>query len=197
MAIDFEALKAKLKAQAAVKLTEGADNANSKVGDTVPSNSIAVNAAGNNDNSGTSGSVQINTALVPKLAVASGLVIPTLAPLAQVNDTGTSMLPAPTVTAPTILGTAKTTEIDHLDFLSKMNRLAEAIHTKHPTMPVLLMQIHKQLRADPELVTTLDEDAIGIVVSGLQVVTKTELVSVALKESKTKAKKIAISVDMF
>lgn len=185
MKIDFEALKAKLKAQAAIKLTEGADDANSKVGTEVPSNSSIVNANSNNHSSGNGGSVQINTALVPKLAQVTPTLEQQLIPVAT------------TVTAPAVLGTAKTTEIDHLDFLSKMNRLAEAIHTKHPTMPVLLMQIHKQLRADPELVTTLDEDAIGIVVSGLQVVTKTELVSVALKESKTKAKKVAISVDMF
>jgi hypothetical protein len=181
MAIDFEALKAKLKAQAAVKLTEeGESNGQVKNGDTtspVLSLRLPVNSSNTNPSSG---SVQTDQT-VPTVSVA--LPVPTV--------------PVPTITAPAVLGTAKTTEIDHLDFLSKMNRLAEAIHIKHPTMPVLLMQIHKQLRADPELVTTLDEDAIGIVVSGLQIVTKTELVSVALKESKTKAKKVAISVDMF
>lgn len=117
------------------------------------------------------------------------------------SDSSSSVVAVPsvepaTVSVPSILGTAKTSEIDHLDFLSKMNKLAAAIHTKHPTMPVLLMQIHKQLRADPELVTTLDEDAIGIVVKGLQIHTKTELVSTVVKESKSKAKKIAVSVDM-
>lgn len=102
----------------------------------------------------------------------------------------------PTVNAPARVGTALTSELDHLDFLAKMNKLADTIQTAHPTMPVLLMQIHKQLRADPELVTTLDEDAIGIIVSGLQIVTKTELVSVVVKESKSKAKKIAVTTDM-
>lgn len=102
---------------------------------------------------------------------------------------------APTVNPPATLGTSKTTEIDHLDFIAKMNSLSEAIHRQHPTMPVLLMQIHKQLRADPELVTTLDEDAIGIVVKGLQIQTKTELVTAATKPTRAK-KNAALSVDM-
>jgi hypothetical protein len=89
------------------------------------------------------------------------------------------------------------TDIDHLDFLSKMQSLQEAIHYKHPTMPVLLMQIHKQLRADPEIVTLLTEEAIGVIVKGLQVQTKTELVAVVVKESKAKAKKTPLSADMF
>lgn len=95
------------------------------------------------------------------------------------------------------LGTERTTEIDHLEFLSKMNQLQEAIHTQHPQMPQLLRVIHKQLLADPELVTLLNEEAIGIVVKGLEIQTKTELVSVVLKESKTKAKKIPLDTDMF
>lgn len=96
-----------------------------------------------------------------------------------------------------VIGTAKTSEIDHLDFLAKMNSLQEAIHKQHPTMPVLLMQIHKQLRADPELTSTLSEEGIGVIVKGLQLQTKTELVSVVLKESKSKKKKEPISLDMF
>jgi hypothetical protein len=107
-----------------------------------------------------------------------------------------SSAPAPTINAPTVLGTSKTTEIDHLDFLAKMNSLAEAIHNQHPTMPVLLMQIHKQLRADPELVTTLEEDAIGIIVKGLQIQTKTELIAAATKPTRAK-KNPAVSIDMF
>lgn len=100
--------------------------------------------------------------------------------------------------APAVLGTAKTSEIDHLDFLSKLNSLQDAMTTQHPTMPVLLMQIHKQLMADPELVTVLNEEAIGLIVRGLQVQTKTELVQVSLKAaSTTRSKKVQLSVDMF
>lgn len=114
------------------------------------------------------------------------------------NSTSSSNAVAlPSLSTPAVLGTAKTSEIDHLDFLAKLNALQDAIHTQHPTMPVLLMQIHKQLRTDPELVTLLNEDAIGVVVKGLQIHTKTELVSQVMKETKPGRKKAtAISVDM-
>lgn len=109
-----------------------------------------------------------------------------------------STVPAnvPALTSTDVIGTAKTSEIDYLDFLAKMNSLQQAIHTQHPTMPVLLMQIHKQLRADPELTSTLSEEGIGVIVRGLQIQTKTELVSVMVKETKSK-KKAPVSLDMF
>lgn len=160
MAIDFEALKAKLRAQANANNTEEV-----KQNETTSVGNIPNTDSDKRD-------------------------------IVDINNSGQQANVPSTVTAPAVLGTAKTTEIDHIDFLSKMNKLAEAIHTKHPTMPVLLMQIHKQLRADPELVTTLDEDAIGIIVTGLQIQTKTELVTTVVKESRSKAKKIAISTDM-
>lgn len=110
---------------------------------------------------------------------------------------GTSSISAGTF-APAILGTAKTSEIDHLEFLSKLNSLQDAMLKQHPTMPVLLMQIHKQLMVDPELVTVLNEEAIGLIVRGLQQQTKTELVQVTLKSAASSSKKkIPLSVDMF
>lgn len=87
--------------------------------------------------------------------------------------------------------------MDHLEFLSKMEQLQSALLTAHPTMPVLLMQIHKQLSNDPEIVTLLTEDAIGIIVQGLQKQTKTELISVVVKQSKAKDKKTALTTDLF
>lgn len=90
-----------------------------------------------------------------------------------------------------------TQNIDHIEFLSKMNALQEAIHKQHPTMPVLLMQIHKQLKADPEIVTLLSEEAIGVIVKGLQIQTKTELVSTLVKQSKARDKKTPLNVEMF
>lgn len=58
----------------------------------------------------------------------------------------------------------------------------------HPQMPVLLSTIHKQLKADPEIVTLLSEEECGIIVSGLKRQTQTE-VSVKALSSKSKALK--------
>lgn len=95
------------------------------------------------------------------------------------------------------IGTARTSEIDHMQFMEQMQELATAIHTQHPKMPVLLMQIHKHLRNDPELVTTLSEEEIGVIVNGLKIQTKTELVGTIAKQSKARDKKTNLSTDMF
>lgn len=177
MAIDLAALRAKLAAQ---KAAAGAVQ-----------NTSAYKAATKGVTNETSNTTSNN--------VVAGTAVAVTGSSNSSWNTGSSQDVVPTVNAPAILGTSKTTEIEHLDFLSKMNSLAQAIHAQHPTMPVLLMQIHKQLRTDPELVTTLDEDAIGIIVRGLQIQTKTELVAEAVKKSssgRTK-KNPALSTDMF
>jgi hypothetical protein len=167
MAIDLAALRAKIAAQkAAASQTQQVTNETNTKAETAPA-------------TGSTSGVVVSRGSTPAANVSVS------------NSTQVS-----TVSAPATLGTSKTTEIEHLDFLSKMNSLAQAIHTQHPTMPVLLMQIHKQLRTDPELVTTLDEDAIGIIVRGLQIQTKTELVAEATKPTKKK-KNPAVSLDMF
>lgn len=177
MAIDLAALKAKLAAQKPAT-TSGGSNVNSNSG----------NATNVSDHSDSVRSSQRGSSSTGPATGTSGTGT-------EVSSNGNS-LSVPSVNTPANLGTAKTTEIDHLDFLAKLNSLAAAIHNQHPTMPVLLMQIHKQLRADPELVTTLDEDATGIVVRGLQIQTKTELVTAATKETKKK-KNPAIDLSMF
>ena len=63
----------------------------------------------------------------------------------------------------------------------KIGSLQQALLTAHPTMPVLLREIHKQLRADPELVTVLTDDEIGILVNGLKKQVGVELVTTAPK----------------
>lgn len=174
MALDMAAIKAKLLAAAAAN----------KVSVSTP--------ASIKENENETGSIDA----VSNASTGSGCSTPvvTEGSVAVVD----SPAPAPVIlTSTDVIGTAKTSEIDHLDFLAKMNALQQAIHAQHPTMPVLLMQIHKQLRADPELTSTLSEEGIGVIVKGLQIQTKTELVSVVVKESKSKKKKEPISLDMF
>ena len=95
------------------------------------------------------------------------------------------------------LKTVSTSQIDHLDFLTKIDQFEQALIHTHPHMPVLLMKIHKQISADPELVTVLSEDQIGIIVAGLKVQTKTELTGTILKQSTSRTKKTKLDLDMF
>ena len=73
----------------------------------------------------------------------------------------------------------------------KVAKLQEAILSAHATMPVLLRTIHQQLRSDPELVTTLDEEEIGIIVNGLKKQTNTEIATAATKKSSTSTASLA------
>jgi hypothetical protein len=184
MAIDMVALRAKL---AALKNTLPAkENENAGAQKEVERQEVT-GSVGTNDSGG----------VLTVLPAVSGNIKTDVAVVSNVISADSSVPAVVEFSNTQVLGTAKTTEIDHLDFLSKMNALQAAIHKQHPTMPVLLMQIHKQLRADPELTSTLSEEAIGVIVKGLQLQTKTELVSVVVKESKSKKNKTVLTADMF
>ena len=45
-------------------------------------------------------------------------------------------------------------------------QLENALKENHPQMPLLLKQLNKQLREDAAVVTMLDDEEIGILVSG-------------------------------
>lgn len=64
----------------------------------------------------------------------------------------------------------------------KISELASMIHTAHPRMPLLLKEIHGILKADPENVTLLSEEEIGIIVAGLSKQTQTEITTAAIKK---------------
>lgn len=63
----------------------------------------------------------------------------------------------------------------------KIADLQEKLLSAHPLMPVLLRTIHTQLRADAELVTTLSEEEVGIIVNGLKLQTNTEIATAITK----------------
>lgn len=167
-------IAAKLAALRAQKAKEAEEKNNEKA---ITVNTTVV------DNSTGSVSTDINTSKSAAVVPAVQGVQPSVLPMAELN----LFTPA----------AANTTKIDHLDFMQKLNALQEAIHTRHPTMPVLLFQIHTQLSKDPEVVTLLDEDGIGVIVKGLEIQTKTEIMGAEAKKIGVKGKKVAVSVDMF
>ncbi len=67
----------------------------------------------------------------------------------------------------------------------KVLSLDSAIKSRHPTMPTLLQEIWRALKAQPENVTLMTEEEIGIVVSGLQQQTNTSLAQSVVKASKS------------
>lgn len=70
-----------------------------------------------------------------------------------------------------------------LDLTMKIASLQEAILTVHPTLPILLKEIHTLLKNDPAVVTVLSESDISIIVSGLKKQTATEISQAALKKT--------------
>ena len=62
--------------------------------------------------------------------------------------------------------------------------LQDLILQAHPRMPVLLQDIHKILKADPDNVTLLTEDEIGVITTGLMKHTQVEISTSALKTAK-------------
>lgn len=79
----------------------------------------------------------------------------------------------------------------------KIVELETAILTAHPTLPVLLSQIHANLKSDPDIVTLLDPAEVAIIVRGLEIQTKTTIATSIVKEGKgaDKKKLAQISLD--
>ena len=74
----------------------------------------------------------------------------------------------------------------------KIAELQESILAANPRMPMLLREIHGILKTDPDNVTLLSEEDIGVIVSGLKKQTQTEIVAKTLnKKSKLKDTQLA------
>jgi hypothetical protein len=78
----------------------------------------------------------------------------------------------------------------------KIASLQESILHSHPTLPILLRDIHTMLKNDPAIVTLLSEEDIGIIVSGLKKQTATEISSTALKQSSKSLKRPGIADEL-
>ena len=69
----------------------------------------------------------------------------------------------------------------------KILSLQEALLSQHSQLPTLLREIWQTLKANPNCVTILTEEEVGVIVNGLKRQTATEIATVAIKNSKTKA----------
>jgi hypothetical protein len=76
----------------------------------------------------------------------------------------------------------------------KIQELQERLLSQHPTMPVLLQTIHKLLKQQPDNVTLLSDEQIGVIVSGLLRHTGTEIAAKAAgKKTKKVSQKLSLS----
>lgn len=72
-------------------------------------------------------------------------------------------------------------------------QLQQQLLAAHPQMPVLLKNIHTQLKSDPEIVTLLTEEEICTIVRGLEKQTNSEIASVVMKSKTKSVKKIGLA----
>lgn len=78
-----------------------------------------------------------------------------------------------------------------MDIATQLNEsiadLQDKLLSAHPEMPVLLRKIHQQLKKDPECVTLLSDEQIGVIVNGLSKQTATIIATSLAKGGKGKA----------
>jgi hypothetical protein len=72
------------------------------------------------------------------------------------------------------------------DIRGNILELSEMLEASAPGLPTKLKEIHKKLKADPDVVTILSNEEVSIIVQGLKKQTKTEIATTALKKRGTK-----------
>jgi hypothetical protein len=76
----------------------------------------------------------------------------------------------------------------------EMAEIEAALNERVPGFVSILSTIHKKLRADPNIVTLLDDEEIGVIVSGLEKHTNVTIVAPsAIKAAKSKARREPVS----
>ncbi len=85
--------------------------------------------------------------------------------------------------------TANVPESTVLEIKTKLAELETSLLESLPNMPVILRDIHKQLKADPNVVTILSDDDCALIVNGLKQQTQTEIVAAAVKSKPKKSLK--------
>jgi hypothetical protein len=83
-------------------------------------------------------------------------------------------------------------QFNTIQLKEKIAALQNAILTVHPTLPIILKEIHTLLKNDPANITLLDEDDISTIVSGLKKQTATEITQATLKKSTKSLSKVSL-----
>jgi len=96
-------------------------------------------------------------------------------------------IPVPTNPAP-----ADNNSVLDTDLRMKLAELEEQINAAHPMLDALLIQIHKQLKADPAVVTLMTEEEIGVLVKGLMTKTDVVIAETAAKKNKKALKNTSV-----
>jgi hypothetical protein len=78
----------------------------------------------------------------------------------------------------------------------KLAQLEASLLAGTPNMPVLLRDIHRTLKADPDVVTILSEEECNILVRGLKKQTATEIAIGAVKGKKKSMSKMQVGLDL-
>lgn len=80
-----------------------------------------------------------------------------------------------------------------LEIKTRIQDLQQAIHSANPGMPAILRDIHTKLKADPAVITLLEEEDIEAIVSGLKLQTNVELTSAKPKTAKPTSAKAKLN----
>lgn len=82
-----------------------------------------------------------------------------------------------------------TSSINGFELREKVASLQELLVSRTPQLPMVLFEIHRMIKADPEQVTILTPEEVGAIVKGLQAHTQTTILDAAVKSAKSPAAK--------
>lgn len=89
--------------------------------------------------------------------------------------------------------TEKANSTQAYEIKEKLAQLEAALLSATPNMPTLLRDIHRSLKADPDVVTILSEEECSILVRGLKKQTATEIAVGAVKGKKKAQSKMTVA----
>lgn len=93
------------------------------------------------------------------------------------------------------MATTPQVNMSAFELKEKVAQLEQALLNSHPQLPVLLRTIHTTLRNDPDNVTILSEEEVGVIVAGLKKQTMTEITTSTVKAASNTKKLKNITLD--